>query len=159
MDFETGTLDGWKEVKGSGGPDAYVINVVSEPGPNGNANKAVKITNNLNQGYTDFQMNDQLLLLKAGASYRLTLSAKTTASNAGASIPKMTAYVWLKERPLPIILPFQNNGVAIGNGWYKFTFAFQMPLDKGGDSYVFFDFQRNASPTSTFLDDISISSL
>ncbi|KAI9159112.1 Phenol 2-monooxygenase [Paramyrothecium foliicola] len=158
LDFESGTLDGWREVKGSGGPSAFTVSVVSEPGPSGNGNKAVKIANNLNQGYTNFETY-QLLRLEAGGRYRLSMAAKTTAANAGASIPKMGGFVWLRQQPLPIRLSFLDGGVAIGNGWYKFVFEFQMPQDKGGDSYVLFEFQRNATPVSTFLDDFSIERL
>ncbi|KAH7327773.1 hypothetical protein B0I35DRAFT_1012 [Stachybotrys elegans] len=158
MDFETGNLDGWIEKKGTGGPDAFTVQVVSEAGPSGNPNKAVKITNNLNQGYDYLEMN-QSILAEAGAVYRISVAAKSTASNAGATIPKMTGYFWLRRQPLSLILSFSNAGIPLGNGWYKFTYDFRMPDGKSGESYLFFDFQRNASPISTFLDDITIQRL
>ncbi|WYZ36484.1 hypothetical protein EsH8_XV_000037 [Colletotrichum jinshuiense] len=155
LDFEQGNPNGWNYYDNN--PAGWDGDVVSVAGANGQATQAFRVINRQYLGFAGLMMNNQYFHLKAGSRYRVSLSGKTTTSGAGNTLPNVSLNVNTRSGfgigaswyPL-------QNGVALGNGWYRFSGEFTVPAQYEGDFVVNIGYTRNQNYVEHFVDNISL---
>ncbi|WQF87073.1 Putative carbohydrate-binding, CenC, Galactose-binding-like domain superfamily [Colletotrichum destructivum] len=154
LDFEQGNLNGWTYYDNNdAGWDGDVVSVA---GANGQPTRAFRVINRQYLGFADLRTTNQYFRLKAGSRYRVSMSGKTT-STASNTLPNVSLNVNTRSNfginanwyPL-------QNGVGLGNGWYRFSGEFTVPAQYEGDFVVAIGFTRSQNYVEHFVDNIAI---
>lgn len=129
---------------------------MSVTGADGQPTKAFRVTNSGNSGFSQLRYQNPFHL-RPGSPYRVSLSGKTTTSGAGNSLPNMQlSIVTLSGSQILVTWAPMQNGVALGNGWYRFSGDFTPPAQSDGYYTINIYYTRNANLVEHFVDNFAM---
>ncbi|KAK7981423.1 hypothetical protein PG988_003661 [Apiospora saccharicola] len=138
----------------------WTLGLVQTPDPDGNptwAFNAASAQNTRGVAAIDTAFEHRFLL-RAGPTYRVSLDVKTTALNLNRNIATDILFLSSTADGHFCGGPWDplTNGVALGNGWHRYTMDFVVPQAQQGYCDAYTLFRTQGIPGNHFVDNYSI---